>query len=936
MSQTKNDNIFVRAPKPVDGRTTLNTGALYATVADFLADGSVTPYRFISMTVPFVIGGDQVEYWFVGGIENSDFQLKSVDGSGFELLSNKSTNLTSPNNTKYPTTLAVSTAIGTGSTIGADTTGNSATTTAMKVAGSSSTILATNLGSSAVRLNATDSKVVDITGNAETVTNGVYTTGSYANPSWITSLAYSKLTGAPNLSVYELLANKQNSLATDGTGIKYPTVDAVNKAIGENEYLVAYVDANGNDITAEIGRINKAYLTIDAALEAIGEGGGIIKIGLGYFNSPSSDKIKPNTYFVGSGKPNTNSTITYSNFGIQPIISNPTKLVGGTVLKGKFDGSLKNNIGVFNLGIDVGLEWCNTYNGGDAEEGLFFAQFFDLSGGLPSQDGLHELQSNSPPTLNISVDKVTVLCKDATSLVHAVLIENTKNAQISNISTYFGIHGLVIKSLGANVCNFDGHGHSENALIIKSNDYAYGQSNNISNIYISSIEGFDSGGIRLVGENGIRLSFLNLSNVNIEYTKYGITNEGDVEGVNINNINIFKTQGRGINLNPLFINSIISNVDQRSGTDGIYIDQSSSVETVLTLSNVKSSSNSGIGFYLSASNNSNIYTNNLSSFSNITKTAVLNGNVFGTSLYELDGSGIDGSLKYPLSSGSDFISTISQTGQISKSNLRLDDINEGGENLTSVTNRGSESLKNISISPNLFASPFGVGLGLGTAFGNSYIISTNASDIATPMYYLAAIHDFDSDVNISGKAIVSTAPTNPTDVVRLTDLSGYELLSNKSTSTSLGTSNTLYPTQNAVKTYVDGLVSGKANLAGGNSFSGGQVFTNGTTTAILATGEISMSTTANSSAFGLTLGGGLLLNTSGTSGANGIIASDNLTAQRTYQMADVTGVMMILSIDTPPLTSSSTGKTGTVIISGLFRYECIATDTWVRSAVSTF
>jgi hypothetical protein len=40
--------------------------------------------------------------------------------------------------------------------------------------------------------------VTDITGNAGTVTNGVYTTGSYANPSWITSLAYSKLTGVPS------------------------------------------------------------------------------------------------------------------------------------------------------------------------------------------------------------------------------------------------------------------------------------------------------------------------------------------------------------------------------------------------------------------------------------------------------------------------------------------------------------------------------------------------------------------------------------------------------------------------------------------------------------------------------------------------------------------------------------------------------------------
>lgn len=124
---------------------------------------------------------------------------------------------------------------GTGATgiWGVDITGNSGTTTAMTVFGASSTILATNLGSLAVRLNATDSKVVDITGNAETVTNGVYTTGSYANPSWLTSLAYSKLTGAPNLGLYELLANKQNSLATDGTGVKYPTVDAVNNGMSE-------------------------------------------------------------------------------------------------------------------------------------------------------------------------------------------------------------------------------------------------------------------------------------------------------------------------------------------------------------------------------------------------------------------------------------------------------------------------------------------------------------------------------------------------------------------------------------------------------------------------------------------------------------------------------------------------------------------------------
>ena len=41
------------------------------------------------------------------------------------------------------------------------------------------------------------------------------------------------------------------------------------------------------------------------------------------------------------------------------------------------------------------------------------------------------------------------------------------------------------------------------------------------------------------------------------------------------------------------------------------------------------------------------------------------------------------------------------------------------------------------------------------------------------------------------------------------DLAPYELLSNKSVNTSLGTSNTLYPSQNAVKSYVDTAVEGE-------------------------------------------------------------------------------------------------------------------------------
>jgi hypothetical protein len=46
------------------------------------------------------------------------------------------------------------------------------------------------------------------------------------------------------------------------------------------------------------------------------------------------------------------------------------------------------------------------------------------------------------------------------------------------------------------------------------------------------------------------------------------------------------------------------------------------------------------------------------------------------------------------------------------------------------------------------------------------------------------------------------------------DLTSYQLISNLSTSTSLGTSNTLYPSQNAVKTYVDNAISGLGSTSG--------------------------------------------------------------------------------------------------------------------------
>ena len=64
--------------------------------------------------------------------------------------------------------------------------------------------------------NATGTWAISVTGNANTVTNGVYTTGSYADPTWITSLAGSKVSG--NISGQ---AGSVANALTAGTGISY-------------------------------------------------------------------------------------------------------------------------------------------------------------------------------------------------------------------------------------------------------------------------------------------------------------------------------------------------------------------------------------------------------------------------------------------------------------------------------------------------------------------------------------------------------------------------------------------------------------------------------------------------------------------------------------------------------------------------------------------
>ena len=75
-----------------------------------------------------------------------------------------------------------------------------------------------------------------VSGNAGTVTNGVYTTGSYANPSWITSLAETKVLPSQT-------SNSGKYLTTNGTATSWASVDALPSQTGNTG---KYLTTNGS------------------------------------------------------------------------------------------------------------------------------------------------------------------------------------------------------------------------------------------------------------------------------------------------------------------------------------------------------------------------------------------------------------------------------------------------------------------------------------------------------------------------------------------------------------------------------------------------------------------------------------------------------------------------------------------------------------------
>jgi len=339
---------------------------------------------------------------------------------------------------------------------------------------------------------------------------------TYNNPTWINTLAYSKITGVPAFittetdptvpayaktltafsvikpstdALYEPIFSKNtgfnknfgtsagtvvegsdsrivNALSASTAASTYQTLANLSTDLTASATKYPNVNAVIGGLSNKANKIQKVYYADDytdtftgwSSTDSLNHGSAIWQILSANNYKDVKIVFSAKTYvpWMGPISGRKLDNVTFEGVSMPSFAQDLQHLQRGTILQGTWRIlQPTNDLYMNDLGIDVGKDVTDAYYSGLSQEG--FTNSYRL--GIDLEWGRNRVYKN-----------ISVLVRNPTDPVHAFLEERGKGVYIDNVRLCFGYHGLTLKSQDINVVTASAYGQGAENLIIKAGE----------------------------------------------------------------------------------------------------------------------------------------------------------------------------------------------------------------------------------------------------------------------------------------------------------------------------------------------------------------------------------------------------------------------------------------------------------------------------------
>lgn len=247
-----------------------------------------------------------------------------------------------------------------------------------------------------------------------------------------------------------------------------------------------------------------------------------IQVPYGRFRTPPPEKMRAGVRIFGDVVP------SYSYSG--------DRLVCGSILEGKYEAKLLNNVGLYNIGVDCGDYVTANVFGGNLSDAIVMTNWDGVAG--------HVFDYLSGCRIGNVIGLIPTNKPGSPVPFHGVLIEGLgQGCSIGDIDGCGGIASVVVKCADITTGVLSGLKGDPYTVVVKSNDYA--KCNNMS---IPIILSRDGGGVAFVSDDetiGYQLSRIWVGSIDTKNCQYGVRTDS-ASGRPVSDITIGHITAQGI------------------------------------------------------------------------------------------------------------------------------------------------------------------------------------------------------------------------------------------------------------------------------------------------------------------------------------------------------------------------------------------------------